>query len=210
MWKEIWEYMKSEDGAIPALIGAGGLIGGGILSLFGKKKEREWQTEQSRRQFLEQWRMGRAQDITGATTRAEQLEFLGGPGGLPDITAAEFTAPDEAVFERMRQLGVEDITESGRFQQQAQAEQLAGAGLGVSSIGMGAQQRMAQRTGREIGRFETGIAQQQYQAQIRYEQLVAADAARVQQAQAEKASLLAGYMGPDVEEVKDIWAEFRG
>ncbi len=199
--KEIWEYMKSEDGVIPALITAGAIIGGKLIEASGKKKDIEFQTEQLDIAKQEQRDIAKTQDILEARTREEQLEFLKsayGPGGEAEIKAATFTPPDEAVFERMRELGLEDITEAGRFAQQAQAEQFAGRGLGTSSISIGAGQRLAQRTGRNIGRFETDMARQQFEAQSRFEQLQAAENARVQQAQAEMASQFASFIGPSV------------
>jgi len=180
---------------------------GHLLDFLGKPAERRDVRESQYKKDVQQYGMSRAADILEADTRAAQMEFL--KGALPEIEEYQFTAPDEAIYDRLRTLGVEDISELGRFQQQAQAESMAARGLGASSLGIGASQRLAQRTAREIGRFEAGLAEQEARARFAYEQARAAEAGRVQSAQFEQAKLLGGLVGPTAEEVTAEYEPFK-
>jgi len=180
---------------------AGG-IAGPVFDFLGGSADREYQATQTQQQNLQQFIMSRAGDLLGAKVGKRRRGYL---EDIPEYQPYEYTAPDEAVFERMRQLGIEDISEAGRQAELLQAERLAGAGLGMSSIGIGAGQRMAQRTARELGRFETDIARQQAEAQLRYEQLMAAEQAKAHAAAVEMAGMFAEYETPTEEEIKETY-----
>ncbi len=189
------------------IIGAAQLTGN-ILDFFQQGTARREATAERAEQRSMQERISFEQDLMGARTRESQMDFL--RGSLPEIEEFDYGDVDTDIYDRLRQIGVEDITQLGYQQQQGLGEAMAGRGMGASSAYLGARGRLGQRTAREVGRFEAGIAQQQADKQMQLNQLQAAESARVQAARTQQATALGAYVGPTEKDVMETFRRVTG